>query len=328
MEKDDKIKGAGNSLTTEFRMNDPRIGGRWWSRDPIVKPWTSPYSGYGNNPILFIDPSGLEDLTSKYNAGEDVTPHEGDTRSNYKGFNWTFQDGNWVNDAKLEDVAVEADKITGFDQSGVEEAVGKYGLPKVADIFPEDKYWTAVMDEWGLVIVGHGENILIEITDQDQFNKAAQAGLLIGSIGSAMLGSSSSFNIAKAGKTIGTSLVILSTALSLDEYRENNISGTDLALDGLFSGVAYISPPAGLTLSIGKFALSNTRDARYWYRADEHYPNGNWALIRKVVHLPRRMGDAIRKWERIFDQDYDFSQYDGSKLGNMVRPISKTNRNF
>ena len=60
MEEDDDIKGAGNSLTTEFRMNDSRLGGRWWSIDPVVKAWESPYAGYGNNPVIFVDPSGLD----------------------------------------------------------------------------------------------------------------------------------------------------------------------------------------------------------------------------------------------------------------------------
>ncbi len=58
MEKDDEIKGAGNSLTTEFRMNDPRIGGRWWSLDPKPNPSISRYAGYDNNPVFYSDPRG------------------------------------------------------------------------------------------------------------------------------------------------------------------------------------------------------------------------------------------------------------------------------
>ena len=58
MEKDDEIKGAGNSLTTEFRMNDPRIGGRWWSLDPKPNPSISRYAGYENNPVFYSDPRG------------------------------------------------------------------------------------------------------------------------------------------------------------------------------------------------------------------------------------------------------------------------------
>ena len=53
MERDDNLKGQGNSYATPFRMNDPRLAGRWWSTDPITKPWESPYAGYGNNPVSF-----------------------------------------------------------------------------------------------------------------------------------------------------------------------------------------------------------------------------------------------------------------------------------
>ncbi|MBU3661418.1 MAG: RHS repeat-associated core domain-containing protein [Flavobacteriales bacterium] len=61
MEKDDEVKGGGNSYTTEFRQYDPRLG-RWLSLDPIEKkyPSFSPYSAFNNNPIYFIDPKGLE----------------------------------------------------------------------------------------------------------------------------------------------------------------------------------------------------------------------------------------------------------------------------
>jgi RHS repeat-associated protein len=51
---------APGNYTTEFRELDTRLGGRWWSTDPIVKPWESPYAGFSNNPIYFADPSGLD----------------------------------------------------------------------------------------------------------------------------------------------------------------------------------------------------------------------------------------------------------------------------
>ena len=61
MEKDNAVKGNGNSYTTEFRQYDPRLG-RWLSLDPLMHefPWMSPYVAFNNNPIYFIDPLGLE----------------------------------------------------------------------------------------------------------------------------------------------------------------------------------------------------------------------------------------------------------------------------
>jgi hypothetical protein len=71
MEKDDEVlNGNGNSYTTPFRQLDVRLGGRWWSRDPIVKPWESPYVGFGNNPIALSDPSGL-DPGDPYKKGDE-----------------------------------------------------------------------------------------------------------------------------------------------------------------------------------------------------------------------------------------------------------------
>jgi RHS repeat-associated protein len=60
-EKDDEMKGGGNSYTTEFRQYDPRLG-RWLSLDPLMAkyPSMSPYVAFNNNPILYTDPTGLE----------------------------------------------------------------------------------------------------------------------------------------------------------------------------------------------------------------------------------------------------------------------------
>lgn len=59
VEKDDEVKGDGNSYNTDFRMYDPRVG-RWLSIDPITHPFQSPYTAFNDNPIYFSDPSGLK----------------------------------------------------------------------------------------------------------------------------------------------------------------------------------------------------------------------------------------------------------------------------
>jgi RHS repeat-associated protein len=61
MEGDPEVKGAGNSYDYGARMHDPRIG-RWFSRDEVVKPWISPYNFSANNPIIFIDPDGRDEI--------------------------------------------------------------------------------------------------------------------------------------------------------------------------------------------------------------------------------------------------------------------------
>jgi|GEM_PF-2196532 len=61
MEKDDEVKGGGNSLDFGARIYDPRLA-RWLGIDPLVSkyPSLSPFSAFRNNPILFVDPDGKE----------------------------------------------------------------------------------------------------------------------------------------------------------------------------------------------------------------------------------------------------------------------------
>ena len=58
---DDKVKGDGNSLDFGARINDSWLG-RWLSMDPLQAkyPNLSAYNFCANNPIIFIDPSGME----------------------------------------------------------------------------------------------------------------------------------------------------------------------------------------------------------------------------------------------------------------------------
>ncbi|HLV41309.1 MAG TPA: RHS repeat-associated core domain-containing protein [Brumimicrobium sp.] len=59
MERDDEVKGQGNSYDFGARMYDPRVG-RWLSVDPkaALLPSYSPYAYALNNPIIMIDPDG------------------------------------------------------------------------------------------------------------------------------------------------------------------------------------------------------------------------------------------------------------------------------
>jgi len=63
-EKDDEIKGNGNSLNYKFRMHDPRVG-RFFAVDPLEKvyPHNSPYAFSENRVIDGAELEGLEYIT-------------------------------------------------------------------------------------------------------------------------------------------------------------------------------------------------------------------------------------------------------------------------
>lgn len=59
MEKDDEVKGSGNSYDFGARIYDARVG-RWLSTDPKESKYSfiSSYSFANNNPVFYVDPSG------------------------------------------------------------------------------------------------------------------------------------------------------------------------------------------------------------------------------------------------------------------------------
>lgn len=60
-ERDDEVKGEGNSFNYKYRMHDPRIG-RFFAIDPLSDdyPYYSPYQFSGNTPIMSTELEGLE----------------------------------------------------------------------------------------------------------------------------------------------------------------------------------------------------------------------------------------------------------------------------
>ncbi|MFZ4798967.1 MAG: DUF4329 domain-containing protein [Bacteroidia bacterium] len=59
-ERDNETYGEGNAYDFGARISDPRLGGRFFSVDPLTKkyPYWTPYLFAGNNPIRFIDVNG------------------------------------------------------------------------------------------------------------------------------------------------------------------------------------------------------------------------------------------------------------------------------
>jgi RHS repeat-associated protein len=68
-EKDNEVKGVGNSINYKARIYDDRLG-KFLSVDPLTQhyPWYTPYQFAGNTPIQAIDMDGLEEyiVVKKY----------------------------------------------------------------------------------------------------------------------------------------------------------------------------------------------------------------------------------------------------------------------
>ena len=62
-EKDDEVKGEGNSINYKYRMHDPRVG-RFFAVDPLAPeyPWNSVYAFSENRVIASIELEGLEEI--------------------------------------------------------------------------------------------------------------------------------------------------------------------------------------------------------------------------------------------------------------------------
>ena len=71
MEKDDEVKGSGNSVNFKFRMHDARIG-RFFALDPLAPsyPHNSPYAFSENDVIRAIELEGLEKLIVNNSIGD------------------------------------------------------------------------------------------------------------------------------------------------------------------------------------------------------------------------------------------------------------------
>jgi len=72
-EKDDEIKGEGNSINYRYRMHDPRID-RFFSLDPLAPsyPWNSPYAFSENRVIDGVELEGLEYISVHHYANGNV----------------------------------------------------------------------------------------------------------------------------------------------------------------------------------------------------------------------------------------------------------------
>ena len=87
-ERDDEIKGNGNSYNYKYRMHDPRLG-RFFAVDPLAAkyPYYTPYQFSGNKVIAFVELEGMEEKA--------INDHS--SNSGYPLLGWLFNMMDWGN---------------------------------------------------------------------------------------------------------------------------------------------------------------------------------------------------------------------------------------
>jgi hypothetical protein len=70
-EKDNEVYGDGKSYTAEYWQYDSRLGRRW-NVDPVIKPSSSGFSTFANNPISFKDFYGLDSIFYKKDGSYEI----------------------------------------------------------------------------------------------------------------------------------------------------------------------------------------------------------------------------------------------------------------
>ncbi|MBL7999651.1 MAG: hypothetical protein JNL32_13580, partial [Candidatus Kapabacteria bacterium] len=124
VEEDDELKGDKNSLSTYYRLYDPRLA-LWLGIDPVVHESESPYAAMGGNPILYADPSGAEGEIQEFtsdisdpNKNKDLNGLANGTTVKYNGRDIYKDEGKWAWTVNVKSVA----EVTG-ERSGKTQTV-------------------------------------------------------------------------------------------------------------------------------------------------------------------------------------------------------------
>ncbi len=160
MEKDDELKGDGNSLTAEYWLYDSRLGRRW-NIDPMHQ-FDSDYSTLGDNPISNIDPSGAWVPTDD---GKQIVAESGDnleTLMSDFGFSKVdamamFANDGFQNDEQGNPIIKEGDRINvcnSFEKS-IENSPGNY----------DDEHWLLEQQE-----DYNGPALYLDVPVEDNYN--------------------------------------------------------------------------------------------------------------------------------------------------------------
>ena len=112
-EKDDEIKGEGNSINYTFRMHDPRMG-RFFAVDPLEPyyPFFSPYQFNANSPLMSVE---LEGLKASNDPNQVQIPYDA-PKTEYGPKNSIFANPIPLNEVVVTRAKKNVDKTSNFEK--------------------------------------------------------------------------------------------------------------------------------------------------------------------------------------------------------------------
>ncbi len=118
-EKDDELKGEGNSLNYTFRMHDPRVG-RFFAVDPLIHkyPHYTAYSFSGNKVVEYVELEGQEEIKAVLSRSDLFS---------YFEFDIDTQKGKVLNFTKGKNIFAVID----INKSDIEDQVFAIKLPSM-----------------------------------------------------------------------------------------------------------------------------------------------------------------------------------------------------
>ena len=173
-----------NITTALYWEYDSRIGRRW-NVDPIPKDDESPYMTFGNNPIVMVDPNGLD--WYKNNKTGDIE-YKGKWHGKHKGYeslgkgkgDWLHHDGKDYN-KKTGEVITTLQTVTVTAKRKKDNSLMARAYPHFKEISPANvKMWNEA--QWlyderknaGAQLIQGGENDYY-LNNQEKFERTLQA---------------------------------------------------------------------------------------------------------------------------------------------------------
>jgi RHS repeat-associated protein len=208
MEKDDEVKGQGNSYNTEFRQLDTRLG-RWLTIDPKFDkyPDVTPYEFAGNTVIIFTDPNGDELIGSTRKSARRIMrnmKHETFDKEQFKDFRKLLKRGLFNKSFKKIDQAEFLNATSGLSDDERALAEGYYTM-----INDNNKHF--------INVVKRGEKINLKNKQIDPSLRGALSGAATGADADAQWGGGA--NVSSQSLNQSVSVVVKNSKASVGDFQ-------------------------------------------------------------------------------------------------------------